>query len=341
MTAGSHRIMRLRTAIKIELARLESGQLDAEAALVVLGDDRPLRLVALVKERQPEGHAEIAKDVGVLGPGDHGAGRHHGRDVAGHEAAPGQIRKAHHPRDHAPAVLGVVGRALGEHDLDLGVVLQVVELGDDVPAVLVWKNRPAGHRRSRHAVRDDPEEVLVRRDLVDRRADFIETGGEVARPRAIRALTHPAVALPLWLANYMLWHLPWLYDTALEHPHSLLHLEHALYFSTGVAMWWSVVQFEPHRIGAGARAGVVFAAFVLGSPIGLVLALVPDAIYDFYVDAPERLWGLSALEDQQLAGLLMAVEQAVVFFAVFAFWFLRFLAEEERRADIDRPTEAA
>ena len=30
----------------------------------------------------------------------------------------------------------------------------------------------------------------------------------IARPGAIRALTHPAVALPLWLANYMIWHLP-------------------------------------------------------------------------------------------------------------------------------------
>lgn len=157
----------------------------------------------------------------------------------------------------------------------------------------------------------------------------------------VRALTHPGVALPLWLVNYMVWHLPWLYDTALEHPHSLLHLEHALYFLTGVAMWWSVVQDEPHRVGPGARAGIVFAAFVLGSPIGLVIALVPDAIYDFYVDAPERLWGLSALEDQQLAGVLMAVEQATVFFAVFAFWFFRFLAEEERRADVDRPPESA
>jgi cytochrome c oxidase assembly factor CtaG len=154
-------------------------------------------------------------------------------------------------------------------------------------------------------------------------------------PRPFRVLTHPAVALPLWLANYMLWHLPWLYDTALENPHTLLHLEHALYFLTGVAMWWSIVQDEPHRLGAGARAGVVFAAFVFGSPIGLVIALVPDAIYDFYVDAPERLWGLSALEDQQLAGIWMAVEQAAVFFAVFALWFVRFFAEEERRGDDD------
>ena len=160
----------------------------------------------------------------------------------------------------------------------------------------------------------------------------------LARPALVRTLTHPGVALPLWLANYMLWHLPWLYDTALENPHTLLHLEHALYFATGVAMWWSVVQEEPHRLGPGLRAGVVFAAFILGSPIGLVLALVPDAVYDFYVDAPERLWGLTALEDQQLAGILMALEQASVFFAVFAVFFLRFLAEEERREDSDPAT---
>lgn len=157
----------------------------------------------------------------------------------------------------------------------------------------------------------------------------------LVQPRLFRWLVHPAIALPLWLANYMLWHLPWLYDTALENPHTLLHLEHALYFLTGVGMWWSIVQEEPHRIGAGVRAGIVFAAFLLGSPIGLVIALVPDAIYDFYVEAPERLWGLTALEDQQIAGLLMSVEQATVFCAVFTFWFVRFLSDEERHADED------
>ena len=152
---------------------------------------------------------------------------------------------------------------------------------------------------------------------------------ELVRPRAFRVLTHPAVALPLWLGNYMVWHLPWIYDTALEHPHSLLHLEHALYFLTGVAMWWSILQDEPHRLGAGARAAVVLAAFVLGSPIGLVIALVPSPIYDFYEDT-ERLWGLSALQDQQLAGMAMAAEQAIVFFVVFAYWVFRFIAEQEQ-----------
>jgi putative membrane protein len=162
----------------------------------------------------------------------------------------------------------------------------------------------------------------------------------LARPKVLHVLTHPAVALPLWLANYMLWHLPWIYDTALENPHSLLQLEHALYFLTGVAMWWSILQDAPHRLSAGARAAVVLAAFVLGSPIGLVIALVPNAIYDFYVEAHHRLWGLDPLEDQQLAGMAMAVEQAIVFFVVFAYWVFRFFAEQEQASADEDALEA-
>jgi cytochrome c oxidase assembly factor CtaG len=114
-----------------------------------------------------------------------------------------------------------------------------------------------------------------------------------------------------------------------------------MYFATGLAMWWSVFQDEPHRLGSGARAAYVFAAFVLGSPVGLVMALVPEPIYDFYVEAHHRVWGLDPLEDQQLAGILMALEQAVVFFGVFAYWFFRFFAEEEEREDAEAPVAAA
>ena len=163
----------------------------------------------------------------------------------------------------------------------------------------------------------------------------------IARPGVARAVTHPAVALPLWLANYMVWHLPWIYDAALENPGTLLHVEHISYFVTGLAMWWSVFQDEPHRLGAGTRAAYVFGAFVLGSPIGLVMALVPEPIYDFYVAAHHRVWGLDPLDDQQLAGMLMALEQAAVFFVVFAYWFFRFLSEEERREDVDPPPAPA
>jgi putative membrane protein len=155
----------------------------------------------------------------------------------------------------------------------------------------------------------------------------------LTRHRVIRAVTHPLVALPLWLGNYALWHIPAIYDAALRHPHSLLHLEHLTYLLTGIAMWWPVLQDAPHTLASVKRALYVFAAFVLSAPLGLVLALVPEPAYDVYVAAPERLWGLSALADQQLGGVTMAAEQAIVFFAAFSFWFFRFLAEQEHAED--------
>jgi len=135
----------------------------------------------------------------------------------------------------------------------------------------------------------------------------------------------PLPALALWVVNYGVWHLPWLYDTALRHPHSLLHLEHALYFATGVLLWWPIVQ---GTLTPGLKAAYLFAAFLLASPIGLVMALVPEPIYDFYADGP-GLWGLSPILDQQIAGVSMAVAEAVVFFAAFAFFFARFFAEQD------------
>ncbi len=156
----------------------------------------------------------------------------------------------------------------------------------------------------------------------------------LTRPRAIRLLTTPFIALPLWVATYALWHVPALYDAALRHPSSLLALEHATYVASGVLFWWCVWQEAPHRLSAIARAGYVVAAFVLSAPLGLVLALVPRPLYDFYAHAPERVWGIARLEDQQLGGMTMAGEQSVVFFVVFALWFTRFLAAQERLEEV-------
>lgn len=135
----------------------------------------------------------------------------------------------------------------------------------------------------------------------------------------------PLLALALWLVNYGVWHLPWVYDAALRHQHSLLHLEHVLYFATGVLLWWPVFH---STLSSGAKALYLFAAFVLASPIGLMMALVPDPIYDFYVEAP-RLWGLSPILDQQIAGVSMAAAESVVFFGFFAFYFSRFFNEQD------------
>ena len=147
---------------------------------------------------------------------------------------------------------------------------------------------------------------------------------DVRRFRIVRVLTHPLVALPMWLATYFVWHVPPIYDAALEQSGWLLDLEHLTYFLAGMLMWWPVVH---GRYSDGVKALYLFAAFVLAAPLGLLLALLPRPIYDFYKDAPQ-LWGLSDKMDQEIAGVTMAVEQAIVFFAVFAYFLLRFLRTE-------------
>src|SRR5205814_6901696 len=103
------------------------------------------------------------------------------------------------------------------------------------------------------------------------------------------------------------------------------HRYYLCYFSPGLVFWWPVLT---GRLDAGASAAYLFGAFALASPLGLLLALIPNAVYDFYEHAP-RVWGWSPLTDQQVAGLTMAAEEAVVFFGAFAFYFIRFMRRDE------------
>ena len=151
--------------------------------------------------------------------------------------------------------------------------------------------------------------------------------GRVARNPVTRTLTRPLVALPLWLATYALWHIPVAYEAALDN-RLLLDLEHLSYLLAGFFLWWPVFQDEPWHLPSGGKAAYLFAAFVLASPLGLLLALLPSPLYDTYVQAP-RLWGLAPIEDQQIGGTLMAVSEAIVFFGLLAYFFVRFMAEED------------
>jgi cytochrome c oxidase assembly factor CtaG len=159
----------------------------------------------------------------------------------------------------------------------------------------------------------------------------------VPRSLASKIRIAPLVALPVWLGTYYVWHLPWIYDFALRHPHSLLHAEHLTYLLAGICLWWPVIH---GRQSAGAKAAYLFGAFVLASPLGLVLALFPRPIYSFYAQAP-RTWGPGPETDQQIAGVTMAAEEAVVFFAVFTVYLLRFLREEQVGVDYSMLKESA
>jgi cytochrome c oxidase assembly factor CtaG len=68
--------------------------------------------------------------------------------------------------------------------------------------------------------------------------------------------------------------------------------------------------------------------------LGVILAFSPDALYSTYEDAP-RTWGLSPVEDQNVGGLVMMLEQSLVLVIAFAVFFTRMLdrseAEQRRR----------
>jgi len=138
--------------------------------------------------------------------------------------------------------------------------------------------------------------------------------------RKLARFVPPWLGLPLWLVVYYTGHAPPLYDAALRHPDSLLQAEHLSYLVAGAALWLPIAH---GAMSDGEKAGYVFAAFVLISPLGLLLALIPDSVYNFY----DGHWGLTALEDQQIGGVTMSTEAALVFFAVFAFYFARVVRE--------------
>ena len=160
------------------------------------------------------------------------------------------------------------------------------------------------------------------------------------RRRALEAVRRPSIAA-LWIlltaplsvfllhaAALWVWHMPALYSYALEH--EPVHvLQHLCFFGTAALFWWGIAHGRYGRLGYGAAVVYVFATAVHGGVLGALLTFSPRVWYAPYlVHHPA---GLTPLEDQQLAGLLMWVPAGLVLagcgLALFAAW----LRESDRR----------
>jgi cytochrome c oxidase assembly factor CtaG len=142
--------------------------------------------------------------------------------------------------------------------------------------------------------------------------------------RWVRALTSPPAALLLWLAAWYVLHVPTVYGYAVTHRWAL-GLEHLAFLTSGVVFWWAVL--SPGRMRAQARLLFLFGAFIAAAPVSLGLAL-SHPLYPYYERAP-RLWGISPLEDQQIGGIAMAIEQAAILFTACSIAFAVWLEEDE------------
>ncbi len=160
--------------------------------------------------------------------------------------------------------------------------------------------------------------------------------------RRLGRLAHPVTGLVLWLGLIYFWHIPALYEAALELP-AVHAIEHASFFTAGIAVWWPLIQPVPMRRplkGLGTFAYIAAAKLGLAG-LGLYLVWSTGVAYSFYEQVP-RIWGLSAIEDQNAGGALMMVEQSIVLVLTFVVLFSRMLIhseEEERRRE--RLEEAA
>jgi putative membrane protein len=151
---------------------------------------------------------------------------------------------------------------------------------------------------------------------------------------ALRGLAHPLVALPLWTLNLYLWHVPYLYESAVRND-AVHALEHLSFFTAGALMWAAVVEVLPGPawFGTAAKLGYVVAVRLLETLLGNVFLWAGTPLYDVYDDGSE-LYGLSPLRDQGLAGTVMMIEGSLVTIGAIAWLFLRWGAESELRQQL-------
>lgn len=140
----------------------------------------------------------------------------------------------------------------------------------------------------------------------------------------------PVFAVILYIGVIWVWHIPAAYDFALRHP--LVHLlEHLTFLIAGSLYWWHLLSPIRARLrldGLGPVAYMGSTKLFVGA-LGMGLAFAPSALYAYY-EHHARVWGLSAHDDQSIAGIVMAVEQSLVMGVALVVLFVRALAESER-----------
>lgn len=153
------------------------------------------------------------------------------------------------------------------------------------------------------------------------------------RPAVTRtwsALTAPLAVFLVHAAALWIWHVPLLYEAALKS--ELVHaIQHVSFVGTAGLFWWGMVHGRYGRIGYGLAVLYVFLTALHSSVLGALMSLTPTAWYSSHSTAASR-WGIDALVDQQLAGLLMWVPSGVVFIVFGLALLAAWLGESERRA---------
>jgi cytochrome c oxidase assembly factor CtaG len=126
-------------------------------------------------------------------------------------------------------------------------------------------------------------------------------------------LTHPLAALPIFIAATWLWHLPALYDLALR-SRGWHYTQHGCFLGAALVFWYPVVRPYPSRPrwSSWLLLPYLLVGDLSNTVLSAVLTFSERALYPYYAEMP-RLAGLSVLDDQSAAGVLMWVPGSLIF----------------------------
>lgn len=173
----------------------------------------------------------------------------------------------------------------------------------------------------------------------------------ILRPRAFGRLvawaTRPVIALVIFNGIVLVTHWPVIVDAALR-SEPLHFLVHAALVAASLAMWWPVIEPVPQAGGLTEPGKMLylFLQSVLPTVPASFLTFAQEPIYHFYETVP-RLTGLSVVDDQRLAGLIMKLGGGLLLWVAIAIVFFRWSAHEDDRKvgdiswdDFERELEA-
>ncbi|MFY9488302.1 MAG: cytochrome c oxidase assembly protein [Solirubrobacterales bacterium] len=150
----------------------------------------------------------------------------------------------------------------------------------------------------------------------------------------LRVLAHPAVALPVWLVNLYVWHLPFMMEGALDH--DIVHVaQHIMFFSAGLNMWMPLFGPlpQPAWFTNIAKLGYAVVVRLAGLLLGNVFVFAGSVFYDNY-QRGDSFWNLSPAGDQSTAGAVMMIEGSIFTFGLLTWLFIKAARESDQSQEL-------
>ena len=153
----------------------------------------------------------------------------------------------------------------------------------------------------------------------------------------LRVLSRPLVAWPVYVLFIWGWHLPVLFEAALEN--EVLHVvEHFTFAFTAYLFWWNIIDPHPLRPNLSylARVPYIFLTVVPAFALGAFLTFSSRAWFSPYeLTAP--LYNMTALEDQQVGGTIMWIPGSfIIGTALIIDLFLAARGEQQLQLALER-----